>query len=151
MIFTRPLESIKPLKSELNRRLFDLQSKALPAELFREYAVDESTAKGVFMHSLPHALRQQQHTQTESARGRTRTYKSQFWRLVDCHRHTRKTEQFKVCKAGFEPATAGLEGRCSIQLSYSHILFKVDMEGFEPPYFLLLILILSVRCESFCR
>ena len=33
--------------------------------------------------------------------------------------------------AGFEPATLGLEGRCSIQMSYRRNL--VGVEGFEPP------------------
>lgn len=34
--------------------------------------------------------------------------------------------------AGLEPATLGLEGRCSIQLSYKRL---VGVEGFEPPTF----------------
>ena len=28
-----------------------------------------------------------------------------------------------MCLRGFEPPTHGLEGRCSIQLSYRHIIF----------------------------
>ena len=45
---------------------------------------------------------------------------------------------FDVNAEGFEPSTACLEGRCSIQLSYASICFKtygkvsVGVAGFEP-------------------
>ena len=40
--------------------------------------------------------------------------------------------------AGLEPATLGLEGRCSIQLSYEReslimLIVLVGADGFEPP------------------
>ncbi len=35
--------------------------------------------------------------------------------------------------AGLEPATLGLEGRCSIQMSYGRRTLLVGVEGFEPP------------------
>ena len=38
--------------------------------------------------------------------------------------------------AGLEPATLGLEGRCSIQMSYRRLFLRcalVGVEGFEPP------------------
>ena len=43
----------------------------------------------------------------------------------------------KMCPKGFEPPTHGLEGRCSIQLSYGHIdIFAISKRvmGIEPTY-----------------
>ena len=42
-----------------------------------------------------------------------------------------------MCPKGFEPPTHGLEGRCSIQLSYEHICIFIMQErvmGIEPTY-----------------
>ena len=42
-----------------------------------------------------------------------------------------------MCPKGFEPPTHGLEGRCSIQLSYGHIdIFAISKRvmGIEPTY-----------------
>ena len=45
-----------------------------------------------------------------------------------------------MCPKGFEPPTHGLEGRCSIELSYGHMFFSMYFNiekrvmGIEPTY-----------------
>ena len=50
----------------------------------------------------------------------------------------RTLTQKLMCPKGFEPPTHGLEGRCSIQLSYGHIkdIFTISKRvmGIEPTY-----------------
>ncbi len=53
-----------------------------------------------------------------------------IWRASQL-RHT----HHKTCSKGFEPPTHGLEGRCSIQLSYEHTRIKIYAKrvmGIEP-------------------
>ena len=58
--------------------------------------------------------------------------------------HEIRQAQSRTCSKGFEPPTHGLEGRCSIQLSYEHIpqnyfvkqaiLLLKRVMGIEPTY-----------------
>ena len=68
-----------------------------------------------------------------------------IWRASQLrHTHHKIIEiKSQTCSKGFEPPTHGLEGRCSIQLSYEHILLppqfvtserKKRVMGIEPTY-----------------
>ena len=62
-----------------------------------------------------------------------------IWRASQLrHTHHKIIEiKSQTCSKGFEPPTHGLEGRCSIQLSYRHIpLFATEKRvmGIEPTY-----------------
>ena len=52
--------------------------------------------------------------------------------------HINMHMKMQACLEGFEPPTHGLEGRCSIQLSYKHISIRYLMQervmGIEPTY-----------------
>ncbi len=55
-----------------------------------------------------------------------------IWRVNQLrysHHHNKKLKK-RMCPKGFEPPTHGLEGRCSIQLSYGHILIELCLGMF---------------------
>ncbi|CAL1239872.1 protein of unknown function [Candidatus Methylocalor cossyra] len=68
---------------------------------------------------------------TDGARTRdNRNHNPVLYQLSYSHHGKRFTTMARL--AGLEPATLGLEGRCSIRLSYKRL---VGVEGFEPPTF----------------
>ena len=73
-----------------------------------------------------------------------RASRATIWRANQL-RYTHHAEMSKLmsqmCSKGFEPPTHGLEGRCSIQLSYEHIFYSNHLlaiqkrvMGIEPTY-----------------